>query len=213
MTIIIVIKPESIYNRKTHKYRQFGTAADATLIPIWLVAFIVAVATYSVVSLSYTNIAMMIPFLGKPTSGVSSNVDTPSKQSSVLPATKSSSESSTRTILPPYPASQLYEYRNPETSEFQSPYMMYEDEPMTEQQYDEIPPWSLREEPASYYNLSHQNQNMQMYPNAFGGGRRPRISKSREKTGTPYTDSTHRHRPRYVSGGVVRQSRVWRGDT
>ena len=44
MTAVLVAKPDRLYDRKTRQYRPFGTAAGATLTPLWLVALLAAVA-------------------------------------------------------------------------------------------------------------------------------------------------------------------------
>ena len=67
MTAVLVAKPDRLYDRKTRQYRPFGTAAGATLTPLWLVALLVAVGAYATASiaLSYPSVAALLPFVGR----------------------------------------------------------------------------------------------------------------------------------------------------
>lgn len=49
MGIIAYIKPSSMYNKDTNTYKPFGSGPNATLFPMWLCAFVVAVGSYVLV--------------------------------------------------------------------------------------------------------------------------------------------------------------------
>ena len=139
MTAVLVAKPDRLYDRKTRQYRPFGTAAGATLTPLWLVALLAAVGAYATASiaLSYPSVVALLPFVGK--SGAASAAATGTLPGAVagstLPAvsafptrTTPPADTSATPVSPPTrPASSsytsalpaappLYEFRQPEAA-------------------------------------------------------------------------------------------------
>ena len=64
ISAILIVKPDRIYNKKTKQFRPFGTGPDSTLVPIWLIALLSAVISYtlSTILLSIPVISAMLPF-------------------------------------------------------------------------------------------------------------------------------------------------------
>ena len=58
ISAILVVKPDRIYNKKTKQFRPFGTGPDSTLVPIWLIALLSAVISYTL-----STILLSIPVL------------------------------------------------------------------------------------------------------------------------------------------------------
>ena len=87
MIVVVAIKPSVIYDAEQKQYRLFGTAANSTLLPIWLLSFLVAVGSYAFTSvvLSFPAIAALLPF-GKYSSMQQSSSDSQS-QSQMASAT------------------------------------------------------------------------------------------------------------------------------
>lgn len=137
MAAVLVAKPDRLYDRKTRQYRPFGTAAGATLTPLWLVALLVAVGAYATASiaLSYPSVAALLPFVGRGGAASAAATGTPG---TVTGSTLSAVSAPTRTtppvdtsvtpVSPPTrPASSsytsalpaappLYEFRQPEAA-------------------------------------------------------------------------------------------------
>lgn len=64
ISVILIIKPDRVYNKKTKQFRPFGTGPESTLVPIWLVALLSAVISYivSTILLSIPFVSAMLPF-------------------------------------------------------------------------------------------------------------------------------------------------------
>lgn len=139
MTAVLVAKPDRLYDRKTRQYRPFGTAAGATLTPLWLVALLAAVGAYATASiaLSYPSVVALLPFVGKSGAASAAATGTPpiAVTGSTLPAvsafstrtTPPADTSVTPVSTPTRPASSsytsalpaappLYEFRQPEAA-------------------------------------------------------------------------------------------------
>lgn len=237
MTVVIVAKPDRVYNHKTRQYRPFGTAAGATLTPIWLVALLAAAGAYAVASiaLSHPSVAALLPFVGRSgatTEEVSSSADlpvsTPTLRSAASPPIKTSTSSSYTRALPEAPP--LYEFRQPEATDpparpFESMYdrlhrerqagvapydddrMYDEDTPAMDPYYDEAPPWPSPE--AIYYPPAQAAAPMR----AYGGGSKPGRGRTLSGARVPMRGggrSAHRRSTSASSQGVVQRSRVWR---
>ena len=139
MTAVLVAKPDRLYDRKTRQYRPFGTAAGATLTPLWLVALLAAVGAYATASiaLSYPSVAALLPFVGRGGVASAAATGTPSgtvagstlpavsasstrtapvatSVTPVSPPTRPASSSSHTSALPAAPP--LYEFRQPEAA-------------------------------------------------------------------------------------------------
>lgn len=131
MTVVLVVKPDTVYNHKTRQYRTFGTTEGATLTPLWLVSILAAVGAYTVASiaLSYPSVVALLPFMGQ--ASVRQDVPTGSANApsvSMSPPLSDTSAHHANTAAPsalPKPASSdtyksvlpaappLYEFRQP----------------------------------------------------------------------------------------------------
>jgi hypothetical protein len=137
MTAVLVAKPDRLYDHKTRQYRPFGTAAGATLTPLWLVALLAAVGAYATASiaLSYPSVVALLPFVGQdgaasaaatvPPGAVAGSTlpavsaptrTTPPVDTSVTPVSSPTrpASSSYTSALPAAPP--LYEFRQPEAA-------------------------------------------------------------------------------------------------
>lgn len=131
MTMVLVVKPETVYNHKTRQYRTFGTTEGATLTPLWLVSILAAVGAYTVASiaLSYPSVVALLPFTRHASvrqDGPAASVDTPSvsvsppmsdtqahHSNTTVPSalTKPAISDTYKSVLPAAPP--LYEFRQP----------------------------------------------------------------------------------------------------
>lgn len=92
ISVILIIKPDIVYNKKTKQYRPFGTGPESTLLPIWLVALLFAVVSYilSTILVSIPAISTMLPF--STLAAASSQQQTPASSSFIsAPASNTSS--------------------------------------------------------------------------------------------------------------------------
>lgn len=49
--IILTIKPDSVYDKKRKKFKEFGSGHSKTLFPMWLVAIVVGIFSYVFVNI------------------------------------------------------------------------------------------------------------------------------------------------------------------
>ena len=228
---IVLVKPKLIYNHETKQYRPFGTAPGATLLPVWLLALVIAVGAYTItsISLSYPSIAALLPFGSA--SSVPTILDT---DKSTNDTNVSASTSSMPSSFPPRPFAsknepleQSYEYRPyPPNSPLTSLYdqLNYERE-YNDNLYSAQSPINRHvhqmphtnapvyiNEYMSHPHHHHPSQHPHMHPpmhmhaHAMGGGGGGHAQYSGASK-----DSRHKssHYPR-KSADVVGRSRVWR---
>lgn len=64
ISVILIIKPNIVYNKKTKQFRPFGSGPESTLLPIWIIALLSAVGSYilSIILVGIPAISAMLPF-------------------------------------------------------------------------------------------------------------------------------------------------------